>query len=156
MKKYFLLLIIFFNPAILFSHCQVPCGIYDDALRIVMIREDYNTISKAITEIIQLSKKQDSISQNQINRWIKAKDIHAINIQKIVSDYFLSQRIKESNDNYLNQLKTLHQILVNAMKCKQGVNLNIVNNGLSLIDDFSNSYFDEHGLNHLKNWSNTK
>ena len=37
------------------------------------------------------------------------------------------------------------------MKCKQSTNLDNVRTGLDFIDDFSNIYFDEHGLNHLKN-----
>ena len=34
-------------PIKLFSHCQVPCGIYDDAARIIQIKEDFGTIKKA-------------------------------------------------------------------------------------------------------------
>jgi len=156
MKKYFILIIIIFNANRLFAHCQVPCGIYDDALRIIMIKEDFNTIDKAINMISKLSKKEDAISQNQINRWIDAKDAHASNIQGIVSDYFLAQRIKKSNTYYVDQLKNLHHILVIAMKCKQDLDINNVKTGLSLIDDFSNLYFDKHGLDHLKKWDNIK
>ena len=32
----------------LYGHCQVPCGIYDDAVRIVQIEEDIATIRKAM------------------------------------------------------------------------------------------------------------
>ena len=151
MKQYFVFIIIFISNELLFSHCQVPCGIYNDALRIVLIKEDFNTINKAMTEIIQLSKKQDSLSNNQIHRWIDTKDEHASNIQSVISDYFLTQRIKESNKHYVDQIKNLHQILIIAMKCKQSTNLDNVRTGLDFIDDFSNIYFDEHGLNHLKN-----
>ena len=34
----------------LYAHCQVPCGIYDDALRIVQTKEDVNTILKAMNQ----------------------------------------------------------------------------------------------------------
>ena len=91
--------IILFNLEFLLAHCQVPCGIYDDAMRIMLIKEDFDTIKKAITEIDDLSKKNDPQSLNQLNRWIDAKDDHASNIQKIVSDYFLTQRIKKTNGN---------------------------------------------------------
>ena len=149
MKKY-LLLIILFNLEFLLAHCQVPCGIYDDAMRIMLIKEDFGTIKKAITEIDDLSKKNDPQSLNQLNRWIDAKDDHASNIQKIVSDYFLTQRIKKTNGKYEEQLKYLHQILVHAMKCKQGVSAKSVENGLALVDGFSKVYFDKHGLDHLR------
>lgn len=33
------------------SHCQVPCGIYDDSGRIAGMKEDVNTISKAIKQV---------------------------------------------------------------------------------------------------------
>ena len=36
----------------LLAHFQVPCGIYDDALRVISIQEDFETINKAINEII--------------------------------------------------------------------------------------------------------
>ena len=150
MKQYFVFIIILISNELLFSHCQVPCGIYNDALRIVMIKEDFNTINKAMTEIIQLSKKQDSLAYNQINRWIDTKDEHASNIQSVISDYFLTQRIKESNKHYVDQIKNLHQILIIAMKCKQSTNLDNVRTGLDFVDDFSNIYFDDHGFNHLK------
>ncbi len=150
MKQYFVFIIILISNELLFSHCQVPCGIYNDALRIVMIKEDFNTINIAMTEIIQLSKKQDSLAYNQINRWIDTKDEHASNIQSVISDYFLTQRIKESNKHYVDQIKNLHQILIIAMKCKQSTNLDNVRTGLDFVDNFSNIYFDEHGLNHLK------
>ena len=35
----------------LLAHCQVPCGIYNDAARIIQIQEDFSTIQKAMTKI---------------------------------------------------------------------------------------------------------
>ena len=35
----------------IFGHCQVPCGIYDDARRILEIEEDVKTIEKAMVNI---------------------------------------------------------------------------------------------------------
>ena len=40
-----------------FGHCQVPCGIYEDAVRVYQIKEDFNTIKKAMYNIKDLSKK---------------------------------------------------------------------------------------------------
>ena len=31
-----------------FSHCEIPCGIYDDAMRITMIQEHITTIEKSM------------------------------------------------------------------------------------------------------------
>ena len=151
MIKYILTITaLLFNVEVVFAHCQVPCGIYDDAIRIIQIKEDFQTIDKSISKINDLSKSSDPLNLNQINRWIITKENHASNIQKVVSEYFLTQRIKvEDNNKYLNQLTDLHKVLVIAMKCKQTVNRQHVSDGIELINKFCKSYFDDHGLEHL-------
>ena len=153
MKKYLILLSLLLNIGLLYPHCQVPCGIYDDAVRIVTIKEDFATISKAMVEIKTLSAKNDPQSLNQLNRWIVTKEEHATNIQKVVSDYFLTQRVKSKNKNYDRHLRFLHELLVSAMKCEQTVESKNIDNGLKSLDNFVNIYFDEHGLEHLKKMS---
>ena len=136
----------------IFAHCQVPCGIYDDAARIIQIKEDFETIQKSISKINSLSDNSDPLTFNQINRWIITKENHASNIQKVVSEYFLTQRIKvDDNEKYVNQITTLHKVLVTAMKCKQTVSQDHVTNGIKLIDKFCEYYFDNHGLKHMNN-----
>jgi len=49
------------------AHCEVPCGIYDDALRVRVIREDLATIEKAMKQIVALSKAPDR-NANQLAR----------------------------------------------------------------------------------------
>jgi len=113
------------------AHCQVPCGIYDDAMRITMLREDATTIRKAITSMEELMQDQGHPLQgfNQGVRWISEKDETATNIQRVVSDYFLTQRVKAvpqgspGHDVYLEQLARMHAILVSAMKCKQNADM---------------------------------
>ena len=79
------------------------------------------------------------------------KELHAGNIQKTVSDYFLTQRIKaDQSQKYIDQTTTLHQVLVAAMKCKQTVDESHVNKGIELVDKFSQYYFDSHGLDLLR------
>ena len=139
----------------LLAHCQVPCGIYNDAARIVQIQEDFSTIQKAMNKIKELSEQQDATSMNQMTRWILTKEEHASKIQKVVSDYFLTQRIKVKTegteyDLYVKQTIYLHQILVSAMKCKQTVDSKNVDYGLDLIETFIDLYFDAHGKDHIK------
>ena len=139
----------------LLAHCQVPCGIYNDAARIVQIQEDFSTIQKAMNKIKELSEQQDATSMNQMTRWILTKEEHASKIQKVVSDYFLTQRIKVKTegpeyDLYVKQTIFLHQILVSAMKCKQTVDSKNVDYGLDLIESFIDLYFDAHGKDHIK------
>ena len=39
-------LALFTLPTKIYGHCQVPCGIYDDAVRIVQVEEDITTKRK--------------------------------------------------------------------------------------------------------------
>jgi len=119
--KFLFILIILMMQELIFAHCQIPCGIYDDKLRITMINEDLKTISKAMQKIKDLSKQSDPLTQNQINRWIEKKEEHAQNIQKICSEYFLTQRIKENSKNYSEKVVLLQKLLVSSMKCKQTI-----------------------------------
>ena len=135
----------------LFAHCQIPCGIYSDTMQIMQIREDLKTIEKAMEMIKNFSGKSDPQTLNQISRWISTKEEHAQNIQNLISEYFLTQRIKTNTDNYTKKVILLHKLLVSAMKCKQTVEVDNVNSSLLLLDSFSNLYFDKHGLDHLNN-----
>tara|TARA_B100000900_G_C20450028_1_gene662745 strand:+ start:464 stop:937 length:474 start_codon:yes stop_codon:yes gene_type:complete len=134
------------------AHCQIPCGIYSDVMQVIQIKEDLRTIEKSTTMIKKLSGKADPKSLNQISRWISSKDEHAQNIQNIISQYFLTQRIKQSSKNYENELITLHQLLISVMKCKQNVNEENIKRSNELLDNFSEFYFDDHDLEHIKDF----
>ena len=149
-------------PISVYGHCQVPCGIYDDVVRIVQIEEDIATIRKAMGMINGLAGKSDAQSMNQMIRWVNTKDEHASRIQESVSSYFLAQRIKpkergeSGRQNYVNQTLLLQQLIVAAMKCKQNVDLSKCDVASELVTKFSVSYFDKHGLEHLKEVQNKK
>ena len=98
------------------AHCEIPCGIYTDSMRIDMILEDCQTIEKSMAQIKALSGGSDG---NQLVRWVTNKDEHASKIQAIVSQYFLTQRIKPGAEAYQLKLELLHGMLIEAMKCKQ-------------------------------------
>ncbi len=109
------------------AHCQVPCGIYDDAARISRLKEDATTIAKAVTELKSLASKSDALSQNQFTRWVMTKEDHASNIISVVSEYFLTQKVKPKSKtdaeyaDYLSSLAKHHAVMVAAMKTKQTV-----------------------------------
>lgn len=113
------------NPPAASAHCQIPCGIYDDDARIARLREDAVTISKAINQINLLHKEKDIQAINQITRWINNKESHASHIIQVVSEYFLTQKVKtvapgaEGYDAYLKKLADHHAVMVAAMKTKQ-------------------------------------
>lgn len=107
------------------AHCQVPCGIYDDAARIAQLLEDQTTIAKAVHQIIELSDKKDPQALNQINRWVSTKEQHASHIIEVVSEYFLTQKVKDvapedaGYKTYLESLAIHHRVMRAAMKTKQ-------------------------------------
>jgi nickel superoxide dismutase len=130
------------------SHCEVPCGIYDDQMRIQMIREHIATIEKAMTKIGELSK-EPTVNYNQIVRWTTNKEEHAEELQHIVQQYFMTQRIKPVDageerlyDRYVKHVTLLHQMLVYAMKTKQTTDTGQVEILRALTDQFEKSYFE--------------
>ena len=108
----FLVFIVFQSRAI--SHCEIPCGIYNDELRIILMEEHTDTIEKSIKKVRELST-MNPVNHNQVVRWILNKEEHAKEIQYIVTQYFMTQRIKPDQEGYREKLSTLHRILITAM-----------------------------------------
>ncbi|WP_430973098.1 superoxide dismutase [Ni] [Sunxiuqinia rutila] len=133
-----------------FAHCEIPCGIYGDSVRVTLIAEHIETLEKSMNQINELSKAGDK-NYNQLVRWVVNKEEHAQKIQGIVSQYFLHQRIKpvsptevEAYAKYTNQLALLHQLLVYSMKAKQSTDLEVIENLRTTLEKFSHSYFHNH------------
>ena len=76
------------------AHCEIPCGIYDDHMRIDQMLEDTTTIAKAMAQINQLAGRHDPQAAQQAIRWTMNKEEHATRIQHTIAQYFMSQRIK--------------------------------------------------------------
>jgi nickel superoxide dismutase len=125
-----------------FSHCEIPCGIYDDEMRIEMIYEHIATIEKSMNQIKELEKEGNQ-NYNQLVRWIVNKENHASELQEIVSQYFMTQRIKPDTKDYEKKLGLLHQMLVYSMKCKQTTDLTHVNTLKGLVKEFQGLYFEK-------------
>ena len=102
------------------GHCQVPCGIYGDQLRFEQMLEDQHTIAKAQAQINEMTEGEITAQKvNQMARWVAAKEDHATKVQNTIAAYFMAQRIKADNKNYVKQLTAAHAVMVAAMKCKQ-------------------------------------
>ena len=114
---------IFVTPQPVQAHCQIPCGIYDDHARVRSMLEDAATVEKSIKLIEKLSGKSDAHSQNQLIRWVMNKGKHAQNIIDTISDYFLTQRVKSSQKDYVDRLANHHAVIVAAMKAKQNADI---------------------------------
>ncbi|MFV2072386.1 MAG: superoxide dismutase [Ni] [Thermoanaerobaculales bacterium] len=132
------------------AHCQIPCGIYDDELRVEMIEEDITTVEKSMKKIVALGKA-DPVNYNQLVRWVDNKEEHAQKIQDIVTAYFMAQRIKPADPDakergaYVNQLTLLHAIQIHAMKAKQSTDLDQIEALRKLVAEFREAYFGEEG-----------
>ncbi|MCB2221741.1 MAG: superoxide dismutase, Ni [Bacteroidetes bacterium] len=131
-----------------FAHCEVPCGIYNDELRIAMLYEHFTTIEKAMEQIEKLSAEADK-NYNQIVRWITTKDDHANEIQHVATQYFITQRIQLPEttegpefEKYVKELSLLHQIIVYAMKSKQTTDVMYVKKLRTALEAFEESYFE--------------
>lgn len=101
------------------SHCQVPCGIYDDNARVKGMLEDAATVEKAAAQMAELSGKTSAQDANQLVRWISNKESHAQNVIETISHYFLTQRVKPSQEDYAERLQKHHAVILAAMKAKQ-------------------------------------
>jgi len=155
-KIFSVLLLSVFAANIAYSHCQVPCGIYGDKLRIDLLKEHVTTIEKAMNQINNLSKNP-SANMNQLVRWVENKDKHADEFTEIVTYYFLAQRIKIKDpgnskefQDYQKELTYLHQMMVFSMKAKQTTDLKNTNKLKHLIDRFVGIYFSPEDVKHMK------
>lgn len=124
MKRTFAILLLsvssLFITSIASAHCEIPCGIYDDKTRITLINEHITTIEKSMNKITELEKGDN---KNQLIRWVLNKEEHADKLQEIVTQYFMTQRIKADTPDYDKKLSALHKMLVYSMKCKQTTDL---------------------------------
>ncbi len=134
-----------------YSHCQIPCGIYDDEARFGAMAEHITTLEKSMKEIESLSA-QAKPNMNQVVRWVSNKDHHADELSEIVTYYFMAQRIKlppagdaKAHDDYVKKLTLLHQMLVHSMQAKQTTDLAHVQALRSLLDEFHGVYSGKAG-----------
>lgn len=121
-----------------FAHCEIPCGIYDDEARLALIQEHADTIEKSMKQIAELEKGGNA---NQLVRWVTNKEHHANELQHIVTQYFMTQRIKFDAVDYDKKLAALHKMLVYTMKCKQTTDLANVDMLRQATEEFHKLYF---------------
>jgi nickel superoxide dismutase len=143
------LLAVFVLSPIVLSHCEIPCGIYDDPMRINMMYEHVQTIEKSMNQIHELSADRDK-NYNQRVRWIINKENHADQLSDIVTQYFMKQRIKlpektdgKAYDEYVKKLTLLHKLMVYSMRCKQTTNLDNVTTLRRTVTEFKMAYLGE-------------
>lgn len=150
MKKLILIFSILLLPSSLaFSHCQIPCGIYDDEARLDMIAEDILTVEKSMNQIIHLSEEKKK-NYNQIVRWVNNKDEHADKISNTVMYYFMAQRVapastenEEEQGLYFRKIALLHELIFYSMKAKQTTDLSYVEKMRAALKEFRKLYSEK-------------
>jgi len=122
------------------AHCEIPCGIYDDEARVKQLEEHVTTIEKSMKQVKELGKLKRR-DENQIVRWVVNKEHHADELQHIVTQYFMTQRIKPDAKDYQKKLVVLHKMLLSAMKAKQTTDLKHAQELRAQIKEFRGLYF---------------
>ena len=99
-------------------------------------------------QAVELGSAED-VNYNQLIRWTVTKEDHANNIQHVVTQYFITQRVKlpettegEAYEKYIKELSLLHQIIVYAMKAKQTTDLAYVEKMRTSLAAFEEVYFE--------------
>ena len=107
-------------------------------------------------QIVALSA-DPAANANQLVRWVQNKENHALEIQHIVTQYFMTQRVKPApatdkaaHGKYLARITALHRMLIQAMKAKQTTDLQHVDRLRKLVGEFSELYFSEDDLKHIR------
>ena len=142
--------VVSFQPSLVFSHCQIPCGIYDDSARFEAMAEHITTIEKSMKLITELSKEQ-SPDYNQLVRWVQNKENHATELTNTVTYYFMAQRVKpadksdaKAHSDYVAKLQLLHHLLFYTMKAKQTTDLANIAKLRSALASFKTVYTHSH------------
>jgi len=132
------------------AHCQIPCGIYDDPARFTALVEHLTTIEKSMKQINELSSGEPAENVNQLVRWVGNKEEHAEEFTKIVTYYFMAQRVKPAAPSdeavfrkYVSEVTLLHRMVVVAMKCRQTTDLEHVKTLRELVAAFKKSYLGQ-------------
>ena len=140
-----LFIVTFFGGASVYSHCQIPCGIYGDQGRFDLMDEHIRTIALSIDKVNSLSA-EDELDGNQLVRWVENKEHHADELSEIITWYFMAQRIKpvaageKGHKKYISQLTTLHKMLVYCMKAKQSAEAGNADKLYELLGEFEQEY----------------
>jgi nickel superoxide dismutase len=96
--------------------------------------------------IVELSAEGEK-NYNQLVRWIDNKETHAGYFQDIISQYFMTQRIKplgpeeEHYQSYIEKITLLHQMLITAMKTKQTTDVEVARELQGQLERFRTLYF---------------
>lgn len=129
MKKQFFVLaasVVFFLPQGVFSHCQMPCGIYHDDMVYDQIDQYVETMYKGLS-VLNESEFKTAKAKNEFVRWVMQKEKASDEVASLITTYFLQQKIKPGESDTDKRLRSAHRLLFLAMQIKQNTESKFLN-----------------------------
>ncbi len=121
------------------AHCDIPCKIYDPSTAQIAAL----TIIRMLDLIEEINAK-DSLSladQAQLIRLVDQKEEHATRVKNeirtIWGDFFKQPQF----DKYPNTHTLVHNIMLQASKCKQHIDRSMGTDLLTLVNEFAESFW---------------
>lgn len=115
--KYWIALSLLTSP-LLYSHCQMPCGIYHDDMVFDQIDQYIETMVKCVS-ILNENKFDSLQSKNECVRWILSKEKMSNETADLICTYFLQQKIKPDEPDTVKRLVAAHKLLADLVLIKQ-------------------------------------
>lgn len=110
----------------LVAHCQMPCGIYHDDMVYDQIDQYIETMTKAITVLTE-NKFSTVQERNEFVRWVVEKEEASDEVARILTNFFLQQKIKPNEDDTTKRVISAHKLLFYLVAIKQTVDLKYLN-----------------------------
>lgn len=126
----------------LLSHCQLPCGIYHDDMVFDQIDQYIETMYKGIT-VINDSKFTTPRERNETIRWVVLKEEESNEMARLITKYFLQQKIELNDPNLEEKLKSAHKLLFLLVAIKQNTDRKIVIEFAEVWEKFKHMFHQE-------------
>lgn len=104
----------------LYSHCQMPCGIYHDDMVFDQIDQYVETMVKAMAKLKEI-KNGTPQERNEFTRWVITKEHQSDDAAQLILTYFLQQKIKPGDADTDKRLQSAHRLLFYIVAIKQQV-----------------------------------
>lgn len=117
------------------AHCQLPCGIYHDDMVFDQIDQYIETMFKGIT-VMNDSKFTSIHDRNEFIRWVVLKEKESDETARLITTYFLQQKIKPGEEDTAKRLKSAHLLLFYLVQIKQNPDIKIVDQFAHEWDNF--------------------
>lgn len=125
------------------AHCDIPCKIYDPATALIAAM----SVVRMIDILHETAAKEPSLERdNTIARCIALKEQEAAKVKEDVrviwGDYFKAPQIEAHPDVHAK----VHQIMMTASKCKQGVSREDGEALVEAVNEFAEMFWQTKGV----------